>query len=83
MEIKTKYQVGDKVCTIDRKTLKIKSFVIGNICIYVYDGRTDIGYTEEGQGIAGVSYEESLLFPSEKDLITYITTNPVVVETNK
>ena len=72
----TKFAIGDKVCTIDKKTLKVKRFTVDFVSLYVHsDGAVSVSYRAEGEGFAGDSYEEPFVFANESDLMKYVTTN--------
>ncbi len=74
MNIKTKFNVGDNVCTIDKKTMKIKKFEIGNIFIFAAkNGRVDVTYRAVNDSYNSDSYEEEKCFTSEAELMTFIT----------
>lgn len=77
MEIKTKFQVGDKVCCLDTKTMKAKTFVVGFIHIYIgKDGKPDIDYKPESENpfLCNERYAEDKVFANEQALVSYITT---------
>lgn len=76
MNIKTKFNIGDKVCTIDRKTMKVKQFTVGIIKNYITKGdKVETSYVVEGEGYAGDSYDERFCFANEAELMQYVTTN--------
>ena len=70
MTIKTKYNVGDTVYTIDKNSMKVLPFKIKSI-VSVSDESTAIRLTPEGNDYD--SYDEKRCFPSEDELIKYIT----------
>lgn len=70
MTIKTKYNVGDKVYTIDKNSMKVLPFKIKSI-VSVSDESTAVRLTPEGSDYE--SYDEKRCFPSEDELIRYIT----------
>lgn len=75
MNITTKFNIGDKVCTIDKNTMKVKAFEIGLISVYVSKtGKPSVNYRASGDGYTGDSYEEEFCFPNETELLAYITT---------
>ena len=78
MNIQTKFNIGDKVCTIDKKTLKVKNFEIGSLSVYVAkNGKPSINYRASDDGYSGDSYEEEFCFSNERELLAYITTKDV------
>ena len=75
MNIQTKFNIGDKVCTIDKKTMKVREFEIGSMSIYVAkNGKPSINYRASDDGYSGDSYEEEFCFANENELLGYITT---------
>ena len=71
MTIKTKFEIGDKVFTIDKKTLKVLRFEVSSICASINSyGNIVHLYPKEG---SGVFYDEKLCFDSEEKLIQYVT----------
>ncbi len=75
MNIQTKFNIGDKVCTIDKKTLKVKTFEIGSLSVYVSkNGKPSVNYRASDDGYTGDSHEEEFCFPNETELLAYITT---------
>lgn len=75
MNIQTKFNIGDKVCTIDKNTMKVKAFEIGSMSVYVSKtGKLSVNYRASGDGYTGDSYEEEFCFPNETELLSYITT---------
>ena len=70
MTIKTKYNVGDKVYTIDKNSMKVLPFKIKTI-VSISDESTAVRLTPEGKDYD--SYDEKRCFPSEDELIRYIT----------
>lgn len=72
MTIKTKFNEGDKLFTIDAKTLKVKQFQVERIMAYVSNGKTSVSLYPKGD--ISNSYDEDKCFPTEAELITFITT---------
>lgn len=73
MNIHTKFNIGDNVCTIDKKTLKVKTFEIGSLSVYVSKaGKPSISYRASEDGYSGDSYEEEFCFANENELMEYI-----------
>ena len=78
MNIQTTYNVGDKVCTIDKKTLKVKTFEIGSLSVYVSkSGKPSVNYRATDDSYTGDSYEEEFCFSTESELSASITTTDV------
>lgn len=83
MDIKTKFNVGDKVFTIDKETFKMKRFVVGSVSIWA-DDDTMVTYYPKKEEIVDYSerYKENVCFASENELLSYITTKePAAQET--
>ena len=75
MNIQTRFNIGDNVCTIDKKTMKLHTFEVCSIMAYVNkEGKTDVSYRAAGDGYSGDSYNEDKCFANEAELLTYITT---------
>lgn len=75
MNIQTKFNIGDNVCTIDKNTMKVKAFEVGSMSVYVLKtGKPSVNYRASGDGYTGDSYEEEFCFPNETELLSYITT---------
>lgn len=74
MTIKTKYNEGDNVFTIDTNTLKVKEFEIGRITSYTSGGKTSVTCYPKGDSYTTSGYDENKCFPSETELITFVTT---------
>lgn len=71
--ITTKFNVGDKAFTIDKKTMKIREFEVDMVSIYLLsDGKPDINYKAKDDGILGDSIDEDKCFPTKHELLTYI-----------
>ncbi len=78
MNIQTKFNIGDKVCTIDKKTLKVKTFEIGSLSVYVSkNGKPSVNYHASDDGYSGDSYDEEFCFSNENELLAFITTKEV------
>lgn len=73
MEIKTKFNVGDKVYTIDPKTLKIREIEVGGIYVYADGTENLIKYRAKGDSPFGDSYNESVCFATRQLLLDYIS----------
>lgn len=73
MNIKTKFNEDDKVFTIDTNTLKVKSFTVKRIGTHTSKGKTNVTLYD-GDSYNAVGYDESKCFPTESELVTFITT---------
>lgn len=73
MTIKTKFNEGDKVVTIDTNTMKIKEFEVGRISTWTSAGKTRVTLYD-GDTYNSNGFEENKCFSTEAELITYITT---------
>ena len=73
MIIKTKFNIGDKVFSINTNTMKVKKFDVKRITSYTVGDKTSVtlydsdSYTADG-------YDESKCFATEKELMDFITT---------
>lgn len=73
MNIKTKFNIGDHVFTIDTSTLKVKDFKVKRISTYSFEGKTSVTlYENESYTASG--YSEDKCFATETELMTYVTT---------
>ena len=73
MNIKTKFNEGDKVFTIDANTMKVKDFVVSRITTWTSGGKTNVTlYDDESYTASG--YDENKCFATEAELMTFITT---------
>lgn len=73
MTIKTKFNEGDKVFTIDTNTLKVKSFEVKRITTYTTCGKTSVTLYDSASYTAS-GYDEDKCFATEAELMTFITT---------
>ena len=73
MNIKTNFNIGDKVFTIDTRTLKVKDFEVKRISTFTSDGKTTITLYDDYNYMAD-GYDENKCFSTEKELMTFITT---------
>ena len=73
MTIKTKFDVGDKVFTIDSSTLKVKEFEVSRIATYTKNDETSVSLYPKGD-FSTSGYDESKCFSTQAELITYVTT---------
>lgn len=73
MTIKTKFNEGDKVFTIDTNALKVKELEVKRITTYTVDGKTSITLYE-GDSYTSNGYNENKCFATEAELMAFITT---------
>lgn len=74
MDIKTRFNIGDKVFTIDKKTMKVREFEIGSASVFASkDEKLDVKYYDN-EYYSRDGYEESFCFATEKELLGFITT---------
>lgn len=72
--ITTKFNVGDKAYTIDKKTLKVKEFEVGTIITYLRgDDRPSIDYRTKDDGLLSDLYDEDMCFATKEELMEYIS----------
>ena len=69
MNVQTKFNIGDNVCTINPDTLKIDKFKITHISVSVFSDEAIVSYWGNGMN---TSVKENNLFNSEQDLIKHI-----------
>ena len=77
-QVKSKFNIGDQVVTVDKNSLKIKKFEVAEIAFFVYkDSMTVYLYPKKENGDADTysSVDENLCFASETDLIEHMTKN--------
>ena len=67
MEIKTKYNVGDKLWTI--KDCKAYEFEVEIISVYVNSESIDVKYYQKGNILSTDSHEEKNCFSTKTELI--------------
>ena len=73
MTIKTKFNEGDKVFTIDTDTIKVKEFEIGRISTWTSNGKTCVTLIPKGYTFSSNGYNEDKCFSTEAELMTFIT----------
>lgn len=74
MNIQTKFNIGDKVCTIDKNTMKVKVFEIIALSVYVSkNGKPVVNYRANDDSYTD-SHEEKFCFANENELLAYIAT---------
>ena len=72
MTIKTKFNEGDKVFTIDTNTLKVKEFEVGRISTYTCNGKTYVTLYPKGENTS-TGYNEEKCFSTQAELVTFVT----------
>lgn len=73
MTIKTKFNEGDKVFTIDTRTMKVKEFEVSRISTWTGGGKTNVTLYD-GVPYTANGYDENKCFSTEAELMTFITT---------
>ena len=68
--ITTKFNVGEKLFTIDAKTMKIKEFEVGSIIARLTNDGTSVSYYEAGDHLN--SHDEGRCFADRHELLTFI-----------
>lgn len=74
MKIETKFNVGDKVFTIDSSSLKVKEFEVDHICTWTNKGKKTNVTLYDGESYSANGYDENKCFSTEADLLTFVTT---------
>lgn len=77
-QVKSKFNIGDQVVTVDKNSLKIKKFEVAEIAFFLYKDRMSVSlYPKKENGDADVysSVDENLCFATETDLIEHMTKN--------
>ena len=78
MKIETKYNVGDNVFTIDMTSMKVKSFNVHSIGVSVSkENKVSVTLYEDNGSYSFNSYDETKCFPSETELLDYVTKKDV------
>ena len=78
MKVETKYNVGETVFTIDTATLKVKSFNVHSIGINVSkENKVSVTLYEDNGSYSYNSFDESKCFPTEAELLEYVTKKDV------
>lgn len=67
MDITTKFNVGDKLFTINPSTLKAIGIEVVNIDVFVRNGKLDIRYAS-AKGYPYESYKEEKCFKTREEL---------------
>lgn len=69
MNVSTKFNVGEKVATVEKNTMKIIESSISMIGVYIYNDKVNVSYSlEENNGI----YSEDVCFRSKEELVNYM-----------
>jgi hypothetical protein len=68
MDIKTKFNVGDKLWTI--KDFKAYEFEVGRISIYADKQNADVNYYPKGDFMSTDSYKEINCYSTKEELIS-------------
>lgn len=73
MEIKTKFNFGDKVTGI-RSNHKLQSFVVARVSIFAKDGDMEVDYyPSDGKGGYNLDYiDEKYCFGTEAEALAYV-----------
>lgn len=74
MTIKTNFNEGDKVFTIDTNTIKVKEFEVGRISTCTCNGKTSVTLYPKGENYSSTGYNEDKCFSTQAELITFVTT---------
>ena len=72
--IQTKFNVGDKLFTIDKESMKIKEFEVSMVCAFIHysDAAPTVSYQAKGSDFSGKSVDEEKCFKTKHELLTYI-----------
>lgn len=65
MELKTKYQIGDKIVAFDVKNGKLDEFEVKSICIFIEVDHIDVTYYKD----IVTSYSQQVCALSREDFI--------------
>lgn len=74
MNIQTKFNIGDKVCTIDKKTMKVREFEVESIGMVITKEKQSVILRAKGDSVYDDGYDEKYCFTNENELLDYITT---------
>ena len=74
MNIQTKFNVGEKVCTIDPKTMKIREFEISTVAVVGDENSQSVSYRAKGDSYLADGYPEEKCFANKSDLLKFIST---------
>lgn len=70
--VKTKYEVGDMLFTIDRETMRLRKFTVKSVCILCMSDKCVISYAAEGDDAWKPSIPEDRCFNSKDALFEYV-----------
>lgn len=73
MNVQTKYNVGDSVCTIDKKALKIREFEIEKVIVNSSKSGAEVKYHAKGDSVYADDVPEEHCFPSRDELLSHIS----------
>lgn len=73
MTITTSFNIGDTAYTIDKSTLKLKSFTVARIIAHVTSESTTVTLYD-GDTYNATGYDEQKCFTSSEALLSFITT---------
>ena len=73
MNVQTKYNVGDNVCTIDKQTLKIREFEIENVIVNSDKNGVVVKYHAKGDSVLADNVPEEHCFPNRDELLSHIS----------
>lgn len=71
MTVNTKFNIGDKVVTIDTNTLKLKEFVIKRMFVNLYKDKVYVSLYGDDT-YTSTSYDEEKCFSTEEELMDFI-----------
>ena len=75
MNIQTRFNVGDKVFTLDKESFKMREFTVGAVSVWATDDTKVSYYPLEDEHVNfNESYGEPVCFASENELLGHITT---------
>lgn len=73
MVINTKFNIGDKVFTVNKETMKAEKITIGGVMAYSYQsGAKGVKYQKQEDGASLTFYEEDVCFTSMDELVAHI-----------
>lgn len=75
MTVVTKYDVGDKVFTVEKKSLKVREFEIGSVFVSsITKDKARVKYLAKDDSIFSEGVPEEHCFSSQQELLTHVTT---------
>lgn len=73
MVINTKFNIGDKVFTVNKETMKAEKITISGVMAYSYQsGAKGVKYQKQEEVVSTTFYEEELCFTSMDELVAHI-----------